>query len=221
MTVLTKTKFVPIPEGVYNLKIVKFETKEQKAQPGTFYYLWTIQVLDTLPEEFIGKDTFGVITAMELTENNNLSKFLTNVGIAVDVGEDIDIDTLINFKFVGKIIISTNQKSGKANNGLGTVTIPEYKNFEARQQRGGSTAKPVQRQAAAPAPAPAPAVRQPVAQSVQRPAARPTAAVPASAPRPVVRMQKQVEQPVVDEDDVGGAVPADDDGGVEKFPDEA
>jgi len=197
MTVVTKTKFVPIPDGVYNLKVVKYESKEQKAQPGSYYYQWTIQVLDVLPEEFIGKDTFGVITSMDLTENNNLSKFLANVGVTVEVGEDLDLDTLINYKFVGKVITVKNKKNGQDNNGLGQLTIPEYERFNARNKQGSSTAKSVQRRVAiqteepveteqpeeAPAPAP---VRQ--AQPAARPAARPTARpVAAQAATPVAR----------------------------------
>jgi len=217
MPVLTKTKFVPIPEGVYNLKVVKYEQKEQKTQPGTYYYLWTIQVLDSLPEEFVGKDTFGVITADVLTENNNLSKFLANIGVVVEVGQEFDTDSIINYKFVGKVITVKNKKSGNDNNSIGQLTIPEYKNFEARQQP--VKAKPVQRLPVQPQSAPTQTTRQPVQGGIARPAARPTAAVPPATARPAARPTARIQQPVVQEEGVvEGDVPEGSE--VEDFPDQ-
>jgi len=208
MPVLTKIKFTPIPEGIYNLKIVRCEIKEQKSSPGTYYLLWTIEVLDPLPEDFTGKSTFGVITADVLTENNNLSKFFSNIGVDIGVGEEIDTDSLMNYKFVGKVVTTTNKKTGAINNSIGQVTIPEYENFKARQvkQAGRPAVKqvtPVARQAV-------PTANQPVQQP--RPVARPTAAVPATKPRPTA---VQTPEPVAVENEA--TVSADD---VEQFPDE-
>jgi hypothetical protein len=134
MAILIKTQQTPIPEGVYNLQVVSCELKSQKNNPEISYLVWGIKVLDPLPEDFLGRDNFTVLTAAELTDRNNLNRFLTNIGINVELGQEIDTDSLIGHKFVGKVVVVT-RKNGQETNGLGQLTIPEFKQFELRQKQ--------------------------------------------------------------------------------------
>jgi hypothetical protein len=227
-------EYVPIPEGVYNLRIEGYEERESGQQKGNFYYLWNISVLDALPADYVGKNTFGVMTSIDLTPNNSLRKFLKRVGLEQDVavGEGVDLDTFLGYVFQGKVAIKVS-KNGKSSNEIGEMTVAEYNRFLAGQQAASSktvkapTARPAVAVAAAPAPAPAAAptpaqAPQPVQKvapaPVQRPAA-PAAPSPAvaGAPRPAVRPAPPAPRPtpapaVVQEEvpgDPPGSLPVD------------
>ena len=187
MTVVTMHRYIPIPAGVYNLKVLKYDQKESTKQRGQFYYSWTLQVLDALPEDYAGRDTFSILTPCELTEKNALRKFLNRVGFTeIAIDQDVDLDTLINHKFVGKVDLKTGT-TGVVGNDLVDVPLAEYDRFLDRQ-RGGNQPPAIARAplAARPQPAPAPApVAAPVAvPRAAQPAAMPTAARPVARPAP-------------------------------------
>jgi hypothetical protein len=177
------TRYIPFPEGVYNLSIVKYEEKESTQKDGDKYYIWTLRILDPLPEEFT-KDTFSVLTPTHLTEKNALRKFFTKVGFgAIEVGQAINLDDLVGHRFVAKVAIKTLKNQNQANE-LGEITLPEYDAFMAAQPQTlapRQAPRPMVSQQAAAQPTTIP--RAPQARPAVAPMARPaTAAAPA--PRP-------------------------------------
>lgn len=151
MPVLTKTKYQPVPEGIYNLLIVNYEEKPNQRDKGQTYYKWTLRVLDTLPESYPGRGEFSVLTASTLTEKNNLSKFMVKVGAPdVEVGESFDTDSLIGHKFIGKVVIKE-IAGDRESNDLGDISIHEYDAFVKRgQQQKPVKTMPKQQPASAP-----------------------------------------------------------------------
>ena len=203
MPTVTMRRYVPIPIGVYNLKVVKYDTKESTKQPGQHYFSWTLEVLDALPDDYTGRPTFNVLTPCELTEKNALRKFLNRVGfVDIEIDQEVNLDTLINHKFVGKVTIKVSPNNGNENNDLTDVPLQEYDRFLERQRGGNQPPKQATlRSTPAIAPAPAPVVapvaapaEAPVAQNAipraaqPRPTARPAATTTmAPAPRPTAR----------------------------------
>jgi hypothetical protein len=190
MTVVTMHRYIPIPAGVYNLKVLKYDQKESTKQRGQFYYSWTLQVLDALPEDYTGRDTFSILTPCELTEKNALRKFLNRVGFTeIAIDQDVDLDTLLNHKFVGKVDVKTST-TGVVGNDLVDVPLAEYDRFLERQ-RGGNQPPAIARAPLAarphPAPAPAPVAASAAVPRAAQPAAMPTAARPVARPAPVRR----------------------------------
>lgn len=182
MAKVVMRRFVPFPKGMYNLQILKYEEKESNLQAGQYYYTWTIRVLDALPEEFTGRDTFTVLTPTNLTEKNALRKFLNRVGFTdIQVDDEIDLDALINYRFVGSLGIKT-AKNGNDNNELVDVSIAEYDKFLERQ-RGGNRPPQAARSASAPRvqTAPQQPQQQPQTSFVDAPAAAQTA-IPRTGP---------------------------------------
>lgn len=244
MAVVKMTRYTPFPEGVYNLQVVKYEEKDSQQQEGQKYYIWTIRILDPLPEEFT-QDTFSVLTPTHLTEKNALRKFFTKVGFgAIEVGQEVNLDTLIAHRFVAKVAIKT-LKNGNQANELGDITIPEYNAFLETQQQP-QTVMPQAPRPAAPVHAAAaqtavPRVAQPLRPAapvarpatvapatVAAPAARPAAPVAPRAPRPAAAPPPPVVQPPVAEEEQPVAEGADqlftDDGsndGTADFPSQA
>jgi hypothetical protein len=188
-------RYVPIPSGVYNIKIVKYEQKESAKQRGQFYYQWTLQVLDALPEDYTGRDTFMVLSPVELTEKNALRKLLNRVGYSeIAIDQEVDLDTLLNHKFVGKVSIKA-LTNGNEGNDLVDVPLQEYDRFLERQRGGNQPpqratlgARPAASQASPAAPAPASAPAAPAHNTIPRTAqVRPTGTAASAAARPSAR----------------------------------
>lgn len=165
MPYVQKTKFVPVPEGIYNMIIDQFEEVENTNQKGQFYYRWTIRVLDRI-SDYPGEGKFSVNTPKVLTEKNAFSKFLAKIGIGeIPDGGGIELDKLIGHKFIGKVIVLT--RNEKRVNDLGNLTLQE---FQMITNQGG-TGRPTT--ANKPQAAPAGVAHGVQQQPVQRPQSQP------------------------------------------------
>ncbi len=142
MSKVQMTKYEPVPEGVYNMTILQYDKKESQKNKGQYYYQWRIRIDDVLPDDYTGKGEFSVLTACELTEKNNLKKFLYRVGYSeIEVGQEIELDDLVGFKFVGKVTVKA-LANGDTNE-LVDVPLPEYDKFLRKQQEKEAKARTV------------------------------------------------------------------------------
>lgn len=233
MATVTMRRYVPIPTGVYNIKVVKYDQKESTKQPGQHYFTWSLEILDALPEDYTGRGIFNVLTPCDLTEKNALRKFLNRVGFSeIEIDQEVNLDSLINHKFVGKVITKTSP-NGNENNDLTDVPLQEYDRFLERQSGGNKPPKQAVMRST-PAPVAAPAAEAPVVQNalpraaqprpvapVARPAARPVAATgqrPSAVPvaRPTAPAPRPAPTPLVTPTEEDGTAGYED--GTEGFP---
>jgi hypothetical protein len=118
---------------------------------------------------------FSILTASNLTEGNNLKKFLDKIGWnSGEVGADLDLEATWGHEFIWKVAIRPGKNGGNDNNVLAdTMSVSEYEKYKQQHARPGATHRAAAQPQLTPdeeeQPAPQQQPQRQVAQTIQRP----------------------------------------------------
>jgi hypothetical protein len=161
---LTKeeSSFVVVPDGVYTAELADYKETTGKFGPNLKLFFNITGPID----EYVGASV-TMLCPKKLQVGNKLDLALQALGIIAEVGQDVDIDSVLGVPC--SVLVATKDQDGKTYSNIMKILPP-------------APARPAPRPvAAAPAPRPVVAAQRPVAAA---PAARPVAAAPAQRPVP-------------------------------------